>query len=273
MRFLRRHSLPIGILLMYALTWTVHLSASGVLHLRLPAVVYWLGGWGFGVAAVLMTWLTLGGAAVVDLLRRFVLWKIGWKWYASVLLIPLTYLLGIAAHALFTGTRPDLASRPLPEMLSIAALVFIGNVLGNGEEIGWRGYALPRLQSRYSALYSAIALGLIWALWHIAVYIRSFNPIWFAWYIVSVIAKSVLIAWAYNGSGGSLLLATLYHAMWNAAGAVLPLTDRVSNADIGTYAYVVMCEVAVAIVLTVLAGPGHLSRTRPRQVQGSLPIP
>ena len=112
-------------------------------------------------------------------------------------------------------------------------------MIGNGEEIGWRGYALPRLQNRYQALYSALVLGLVWAVWHIAIYVTRMNPVVFAWYIVGVIAKSVLITWAYNGSQGSLLLAALYHAAWNTAGIFLPITARLSQADLGAYAYVV----------------------------------
>jgi membrane protease YdiL (CAAX protease family) len=274
MSFLRRHSLLLGILLMFAITWTVHLSMAGVLPLRIPFPLSLLGGWGFAVAAVIMTWLTLGGAAVVALLKRFLLWRIGWKWYASLLIIPGAYLLGILAHALVTGVPPDFrqttahaATGSFASALLFVLPVFLADMLGNGEECGWRGYALPRLQNRYSALYSALVVGLIWAVWHIAVYIRSFNPAWYPWYVVSVIAKSVLIAWAYNGSKGSLLLATMYHAMWNTAAVFMPLSGQVSAGDIGIYAYVVMAEVSVAALITVLAGPEHLSRTTTRQMQ------
>ena len=217
---------------------------------------------------------------MLDLLRRFLLWRIGWRWYASLLIIPATYLLRRGLHALVNGIPLDFTATPafaatgsVRAALALMLPVFVANVLGNGEEIGWRGYALPRLQSRYAALFSALVLGLIWAVWHIAVYIRSFNPIWFGWYVVGVIAKSVLITWAYNGSRGSLLLATLYHAMWNTAGIFLPITTRLSAADPGAYAYVVLSEVAVAAVITVLAGPEHLSRTRARQMQELLNAP
>jgi membrane protease YdiL (CAAX protease family) len=274
MAFRKRHSLLIGILLMYTITWSVHLARAGILPLQLPAAAYQLGNGGFALAAILMTWITLGGTAVITLLKRFLLWDIGWRWYASLLIIPLTYLLGIAVHALVIGAVPDFrltaayaTAGSWRSVLLLILPVFGADVLGNGEEIGWRGYALPRLQVRYSALFSALVIGLIWAVWHLAIYLRSFNPVWFAWYIVGVIAKSVLITWAYNGSRGSLLLATLYHSMWNTAGIFLPITAGLPQNDVGTYAYVVLSEVAVAAFITILAGPEHLSRTVPRQVQ------
>lgn len=272
--FLQRHSLVIGLALMYLFTWAPYLSAAGVLPVRFPLVIYQLAGSGFVLAAVLMTWITLGRRAVGELLKRFLLWRIGWKWYASILIIPGTYMLGVTIHALINGAAPDFrnaaayASLGSPAaMLRTVLPVFVLSVVGNWEEIGWRGYALPRLQSRYAALFSALVLGIIWGLWHIAIYIGSFHPAWFSWYLVSVIAKSVLIAWAYNGSRGSLLLAMLYHGMWNTAGFFLPITARLSPQDLGAYAYVVFSEVAVAALLVILTGHQHLSRTQPRQVQ------
>lgn len=274
MNVLRRHSLAIGLVLMYIITWGVLLGNAGVLPFHLPYPLGLLGGWGFAVAALAMTWLTLGAHEVVVLLKRFLLWRIGWRWYGSLLIIPATYLLGVFVHALVNGVPPDFRATPAyaaagspSAALALIAPVFVANVLGNGEEIGWRGYALPRLQSRYSALFSALVIGLIWAVWHFAVYLRSFNPVWFGWFVASVIAKSVLITWAYNGSRGSLLLATLYHAMWNTAGVFLPITTRLSGTDVGAYAYVVLSEVAVAVALTMVAGPAQLSRTERRQMQ------
>jgi membrane protease YdiL (CAAX protease family) len=273
--FIRRHSLVIGIALMFLFTWPLHLSGSGVLPIRFPWPMYRFAGFGFAAASILMTGVTLGPRAVITLLKRFLIWRVGWRWYASLLIIPGTYLTAIALHAAWNGITPDftattaygLAFGSWPRLIAFVPVVFLADVLGNGEEIGWRGYALPRLQSRYAALFSGLVMGLIWALWHLALYITRMNPIWFAWYIVGVVAKSVLITWAYNGTRGSLLIATLYHATWNTSGMFLPVATKVSEADIGAFAFVVLTEVAVVAVITILAGPEHLSRAEARQVQ------
>jgi membrane protease YdiL (CAAX protease family) len=82
-----------------------------------------------------------------------------------------------------------------------------------------------------------------------------------------VLANSVFITWIYNNTGGSLLLATLCHAVWNTMGSLLRLTATVSPGDIGSLAVIILVEVAVAAVIAVAAGPVDLSRTGPRQMQ------
>jgi membrane protease YdiL (CAAX protease family) len=274
MSFLRRHSLLIGVLLMYVLTWPPYLAGAGVIHVRFPLFIRMLPGWGFIYASVLMTALVLGAGGAGDLLRRFLMWRVGWRWYAALLIIPGVDLAGIFLHAAFTRTAPDFASPRLvslfggsPRLMLFGLLAFVINAVANGEEIGWRGYALPRLQHRYHALYSAIVIGLVWSLWHIPLWIRSWNPSAYAWYTLGVLAKSVFITWIYNSTGGSLLLATLCHAMWNTMGSLLPLTATVSPGDIGTLAVIILVEVAVAAVIAAIAGPVNLSRTHSRQAQ------
>lgn len=77
--FLRRHSLGIGILLMFALTWPIDLANSEVLPLRVPFVVYIFLGYGFGAVSLIMTGLTLGKEDVLALLKRFFIWRVAWR--------------------------------------------------------------------------------------------------------------------------------------------------------------------------------------------------
>ena len=74
--FLKRHSLVIGILLMFALTWPIDLANGGLLPFKVPFTLYLFLGWGFGVASVIMTGLTLGKAGVVALLKRYLQWRV-----------------------------------------------------------------------------------------------------------------------------------------------------------------------------------------------------
>jgi membrane protease YdiL (CAAX protease family) len=90
-----------------------------------------------------------------------------------------------------------------------------------GEEVGWRGYALPALQARYGALVSSVVLGTMWALWHLPLF---FNPDMFYSNMPFVIQlaiqvpMAILFTWVFNSTGGSVLLAILLHSMINASG-------------------------------------------------------
>ena len=85
--FLRRHSLVIGIILMFLFTWPIDLANSGVLPIQFPFIIYLFLGWGFIFASVLMTALTLGQEGVVSLLKRYLQWRVGWKWYLTALIV------------------------------------------------------------------------------------------------------------------------------------------------------------------------------------------
>ena len=88
-QFLKRHSLVIGIILMFLYTWPIDLSNAGILPLQIPFPVYITLGWGFIIVSLFMTWLTLGKEAMKTFFKRFFLWRVDWKWWlAALLLLP-----------------------------------------------------------------------------------------------------------------------------------------------------------------------------------------
>jgi len=99
----------------------------------------------------------------------------------------------------------------------------------NGEEIGWRGYVLPRLQAKHTALAASLILGVIWGFWHLPKFLSHWNTVSFAWFMVHTLAGSVLYTWMYNGTKGSLLLVTLFHASANTAGMFVPKFGSISR--------------------------------------------
>jgi len=272
--FLRRHSLIIGIIWMFLLTWPIDLSNSGLLPIHFPFIVYLFLGWGFFLASIAMTWITLGRESVVALLKRFLIWRVGWKWYLTLLIIPTLILVGISLNAVLTHTPIDFSSAYAyiifgsSANLSLFIIPFLLiDVVANGEEIGWRGYVLPRLQAKYSALVSALVLGVIWGFWHLPKYLSHWDSTIFASFLVDTIAKAILLTWLYNNTNGSLLLATLCHASWNTAGVFLPIANTVSKANSSALMVIVILEVVVAALIVFVTGPEHLSRTKIRQIQ------
>jgi membrane protease YdiL (CAAX protease family) len=274
--FLKRHSLVIGIILMFLLTWPVEFANSGLLPFEVPFMVAYLVGYGIVIATLIMTGLTLGGKGVVALLKRYLIWRVGWRWYIVAFLLPVsvkaitTYLSTwmTGAPVDFTKTYAYGFFGPDANFLLLFLPFLLSDAITNGEEIGWRGYVLPRLQAKYSALTSSLILGVIWSLWHLPK--PAFLPQWdanvFGWYALGTIAVTVLYTWIYNNTRGSLLLVTLFHAATNAAGFFLPTAGTTAGA-LSTRIIDALLWVAVAMVVVVIAGQARLSRTEEKQVQ------
>jgi uncharacterized protein len=272
---LKRHSLGMGILLMFAFTWPVELSNAGLLPFRVPFIVSIFVGWGIVLATLLMTGLTLGKVGLISLLKRYLLWRVGWRWYlAAFLLLPSLIIGGVYLNAVLTGVPPDystvMAHTIFGASASLPLLVvpwFIYEILSNGEEIGWRGYVLPRLQAEHNALAASLILGIIWGFWHLPKFLSHWNAVSFAWFMVHTLAASVLYTWMYNGTKGSLLLVTLFHASTNTAGLFMPLANTMSSENMGSYMIYVLLEVLAALIVVLATGPERLSRSQEKQVQ------
>lgn len=271
--FLKRHSLVLGIMLMFLLTWPIDLANLGVLPFQVPSILALFKGWGFVLAALIMTGLTLGKDAVFALLKRFLIWRVGWTWYlAAFLLLPALFFIAILLHASLSQKPIDYSTAMAYEIFGASASVpiiivpyFIFEAISNGEEIGWRGYVLPRLQVKYSALVSSLITGVFWGFWHLPGYLVPSNDRSFMWFLIHTIAAAVLYTWTYNNTKGSLLLVTLLHASGNTAGVFLPIMFAMPGGILNNI--VIMLEVIVAVLVTVIAGPAQLSRTEPKQVQ------
>lgn len=173
------------------------------------------------IAAFIVTAMTTGWAGVKSLMKNMVRWRVGVRWYVVALLLPV----GVVLAALYLNV---LFGAPAPTAADLAnwyliLLAFPGQTLVAGaftEEPGWRGFALPRLQARYSPLVASLILGVIWASWHLPLLVSDTSgqrpPIP---YFLTVLALSVLLAWLYNGTKGSVFLAILMHGAFNTVGA------------------------------------------------------
>lgn len=272
--FLKRHSLVAGLLLMFALTWSIDLSNAGLLPFQVPFALYLFLGWGFIFAALIMTALTLGRAAVVALLKRYLIWRVGWRWYlVAFLLYPAIFLSAIALNAAWTGAPVDFSTTfargffgPSASLSLFVLPYFLFEAIANGEELGWRGYVLPRLQARHSALVASLILGLIWGFWHLPKYLGPESSGAFGLFMVKFLGDAVLYTWIYNNTRGSLLLVTVFHAAGNTAGFFLPVANTLSSDNIGALVIAVVLVTLVAVVVTGLTGPERLSRPAAKQI-------
>lgn len=181
------------------------------------------------LVALALTARATGRTGVRALLGRLVQWQVSGRWYVFAFGYMAAIKLVVALiHRLLTGAWPALGTTPW--YLMVAATVFSTVVGGQaGEELGWRGYALPRMAERMGLAGASIVLGMIWALWHLPLfYFRPADTFGqsFVAYALQVTALSVAIAWLYWRTGGSLLLTMLMHAAINNTKDIIPSIPR-----------------------------------------------
>lgn len=166
-----------------------------------------------GIAGVFIVWRTSGTAGLRAFFRRLTLWRMSAAWWAVLLLgIPLCFYLGAALK----GNLGD--PFPFSPWYTILPALVKALLIGPIEEFGWRGLALPLLQRRMTPIRAALVVGTIWGLWHIPAFMLSGTPqdSWsFPAFFIAVVAASVIVTAMFNASGGSLLVAALFHAQTN----------------------------------------------------------
>lgn len=226
--WLRQHRLAGFLLVTFALSWGVPLLVLSIAPLVGSAVtasgytpLAFLAVWAPALSAVLVVAAVDGWTGVRAYVRRVTTLSGGWTWYAAVLVgVPLVYLLSAAVASATGGPPLRLEAGWLGSFVVVSLLRL---TQGPVEEFGWRGFALPLLQRRYSGLVSGVLLGLVWALWHTpalvvatAEFSRS-GPLLtgVVRLFVALVATSVVITVVYNGSGGSVPLAVGFHWLTN----------------------------------------------------------
>jgi uncharacterized protein len=258
---IRRHPLISFFVLAYALSWWSWILYAFGLS---PAPIASFGPF---LAALVVLAITQGKSGIGGLLRRMVRWRVGIRWYAVALLLPVGIALAATALNVLLGAQAPSAADlgGWTGLFSTFALVLlIPGAGGTWEEPGWRGFALPRLQAGRSALVASLILGAVWALWHLPLVVATGQM--GGWDIVIILAWTLVLTWVYNGTGGSVLIVMLFHAMFNTVSGSFISPLAFSGADSVRQSWLlaaVWCAVAVAVVMW--AGPKHLSRKLHKQ--------
>lgn len=242
---IRRHPAAFFFFFAFLLSWYPWI----LWHLHVPKATGGINPLGPLVAALLVTALTSGRAGLKKLLGRYLPWRTSWRWYAvavalPVLLVAVSGLLTVATGAPWPA-RTQFAAWPslLPGFLF--TFVFVGL----GEETGWRGFAIPQLQTRYSPAVASAILAPLWALWHLPLLGKEFPPAVIPPFLVSVVAGTFLLTWLLNRAKGALLPMPLLHATVNTVGAAYVFT-MFTGADLVRlwWIYAVVWSLAAAIL-------------------------
>lgn len=260
----------------YGFTWLILLpavlSTFGALQLPFPILaLVAIAQFGPSVAAFLLTFRAEGTRGALNLLKRAFDWRIPLRWLAAIFLLPL----GVGAAALYLnllsgGTLPTLALLSQPAAI-VPTFLFILLLQGPvPEEFGWRGYMLDRVQSKYSALTASLVVGATWAVWHLPLFYIGYLPFPFWAYFIAVVALSVLFTWIYNNTGGKLLAALLFHAMFNLSIALFPPMEA-SGGETRGFLLLTLLYVLVAALVVALWGAQTLMRGHRRPAGAPMP--
>jgi hypothetical protein len=221
--------------LTYAVTWACFIAAAAIPGTEasgsprfagLAGLLLLLGTVAPSLVALVLTARADGRAGLRAMLRRLLAWRVGARWYLFAVCYMVTIKLAAAlVHRAATGAWPRFGE--------VAWYIVVANIVVTtagqaGEEIGWRGYALPRLAARLGLAKASLLLGLIWACWHLPLFFipgLTQTGQSFVVYLLMVPALSVAIAWLYGHTNGSLLLAMLMHAAINQTSKIVPMVD------------------------------------------------
>jgi uncharacterized protein len=256
-----RHDLVLYFVLAYLLSWAlwplVILNPTSS-----PLVTF-----GPLIAAVIVALLAGGRHELWALLRQLGRWRVHPLWYVIALLGPfvlagLTAALAVAAGAPVRGTGDYTSWRAITFFFFFFSTLII---VGLFEEVGWRGFALPRLQLRLDAIWAALVLGVLWALWHLPELISDPTgqrpPVQF---LLWALALSVIFSWLYNSTNGSLPIVIICHAAIDTAGRFM-LPEFVGDGYQLVWWFMVALYVLVAIIVILVAGPKRLVTHIPRR--------
>jgi membrane protease YdiL (CAAX protease family) len=259
MVWIRRHPLVWFFALSYAISWPSWvLEAQGYRWASFP------GYFGPAIAGIIIVALTQGRAALEDLFARILHWRVPFRWYLGATVLPLAIILSVIPIQLMVDPSAELNHQNIPPNLSqILILLVGGTLLGTlitaGEEIGWRGYALPEYLKQYQPLSASLLVGIFWGFWHLPliwlVFDDQFNILNALLYTLGFLAASVFYTWLHINTGGSVIIASLFHATYD---MVAIIAGGLPN-NLFSFRTHMLVWIAAAIILAITT---HMWRRR-----------
>jgi membrane protease YdiL (CAAX protease family) len=271
------HPVAAYAVLTYAITWLLVLplvlNGFGVTHLTLPIGWHALGALGPLIAAFIVAGITQGRQGTANLLHSIGRWRVGWLWWAVGIGTPLLMLgLAIVFVGVWGRQWPDFTLT----LTSASSLSFwlvdgilTGILYGVCEEVGWRGFALPRLQQRWNALVSTLLLFGIWAAFHIPFFLYRYTLGLgsLVGFLLGLFAGAVWLTYIYNSTGGSALITMVWHGLFNVVTAIALVALPPAAAVMSVLA------VLLGIAALALGKPTRLSSARATEASTQTPTP
>lgn len=210
------------------------------------------------ILAAIFSGIFIGRAGLKQLFVKQLFIKVNFKWLGIALFgIPALAVVSILISQQFGGNGLYLTNSNLMPQLVVILLISVG------EEFGWRGYLLPKLQNHYNALIASLILALIWSLWHYPAYLIGVGtPLDVPFYIFMlwVFPATLIITWVYNNTG-SILLPIIMHSAANLSFSYLPILPETTGEHTSFYIFIGVLWVA-AITMVVIFKPAEFIYSR-----------
>jgi membrane protease YdiL (CAAX protease family) len=209
------------------------------------------------VTGIAFTYLTRDKAGRRDYWKRIIDFKrIPFKWYPVIFLfVPALNSLAALLDRMTGGsgaTWGESALNLLTDPASIIFSILFASMIPFIEELGWRGYALNRLQEKRSALASSLILGVVWSVWHLPMFFvrdsyqasLGIGTPSFWLFLFGIVPLTFALTWIYNNTGRSTLAVILFHSMVNFTGELIALSERADTFSIYLWFVVAICLAA-----------------------------
>ena len=262
-----------AVLAFFALTFVLH-SAILVVYLFIPFFpLQILATWTPNISAVLvLLYLIREKSGVKNLLKGWTKWRVSPKYYLAAL-SPFAVNFAVTAIYLALGGVSPGSELDFGFTMLLGTAILVIFTGATGEELGWRGFALPRLQSRFDALTASILIGLWWGIWHVPSWFllgQVITPMYVFTFMLGVVVESVFITWLVNSTDGSVLMASIFHYSVNiSAGLVAAVLGLITYEALG-FMEALVYTVIIA-VLIIKYGHQHLSSKLSRHEDIEIP--
>ncbi len=222
-----RRALPLYFILTYLISWLIWLplvlAAQNWVDREFSPYLHALGYMGPLFAALIVTGVSQHLPGIKHLLSGLIRYRVNWRWYAFALLVPLLmFMLAAILNFVIIREWPDWQDYGRMDNLfpgaglgGTAVLHFL--MVWLGEEVGWRGFALPRLQLKYTPLRATFVLSVLWGCWHMPTFLFEYSLLEGVsialFFTLVTFPIAVVYTWLYNGTGGSLLIPSLWSTL------------------------------------------------------------
>lgn len=257
---IKRHPVIAFYILAFAFSWLgwfpQALYERGIFPFSSPLLAF-LGSAGPALAAIVVIMALQEKGGMQNLFAPLFRLRVSFRWYMVAFGFWLIIAaIALALEAIFGQVFPRFSHFTWGSLMPVFITMLLSNVW---EEIGWRGFALPRLQERYPDLKIAFIMGILWSLWHLPLLLNPSSPMAdLPWYgeIIFSLSLTVIYTWLYLNTGRSLFFVSVFHAMSNTVAFVLLEAD----VFVSSYSFVVSLTTIVAIVIILAYGPQRFIR-------------